>query len=1071
LLGARNAAADWPVARHDPRRTGTATGTSNITIPVAFWRYYLGGFIRATNLRTFDVDSDGVGEVVVVTGGRAIAKEISDETRWETSPLELTTMDGFADLDGDGTVELIAHSRGQVYVVSPTDGAVLWQEPPGEMGTIAGVRIGDITGDGVDDLVIGECGCCNVNSGNPGFAYSFAGDIASPSKLWAFPVSSCGGSSGALALANVDGNPGMEVVLGENDHLSLIDGSTGTVIAASPLLGTKIQRSQCTGANVDGAPGDELICLMSVSDPPATDQRRAFALRYVSGPSHALALLWSTPLAPDGGELEWVDPVADLDADGRPEVVASGKALDGTWTTTILAGESGAVVATIPDSIVRGVARALPGGETILFTALDTSVTAWTVSRTATPPVAQLWTIPNADLLLDQEPTAIARSALDTHVLTADIDGNGRADILTRSLTGPAVVTAYAATTTSATSIGQFPLPADRKFVRAWATGAGQRLGVVAVLEDDGLVRILDEGLVPIASSDDVVAPGLRFGGYYLTGGWRALESTMVAGPLAAGGPDAIVARDSSGSLVRLNAAMASFASPPRAMWERKNAFSPAIVRNLAEGQPGVACFSYAQPVLADPDYVLSALTPTGTPIWSVGVPKRPINDILPGRFDGDAVPDLVFEWGDPGDTLSRKRAVSGATGATIWNSMAIEAGAGRQPAGLAAGPWDADGLDDVYTQTRGTRVLSGADGSELTNSGGGPPYFQPILANLDGDPRNEVTLQGGFAPARVLDDNLASVLWQSAEDDRPFPYGAMVTCPDGTKGLVEGSQRNPARLKVTTLSGTDFGTQATVVLAGGQAYADEPQALADGQGLSQLGSVAAHTNLRGTGEPVAMVGSGDGWLYGYQPCTGTLGFVYRVGSPVGSPIFADTDGDGKDEILVSAADGYLYALGDLAIAAPGYVWDTDPDHGITDRDVNSIATDDHLSARWRDVPGAVSYEVTAVTLDGDYISDPPWTDVGNVVEATVTGLPLENGVSYRFAVRAIGAQGRSVDTVSDGVVVRLPSVTDAGLGDAGPESTPSGGCGCRAGADARDMIGLLLLLLALVSALKRRAR
>ncbi len=151
------------------------------------------------------------------------------------------------------------------------------------------------------------------------------------------------------------------------------------------------------------------------------------------------------------------------------------------------------------------------------------------------------------------------------------------------------------------------------------------------------------------------------------------------------------------------------------------------------------------------------------------------------------------------------------------------------------------------------------------------------------------------------------------------------------------------------------------------------------------------------------MVGSGDGWLYAYQPCTGTLEFVYRVGAPVGSPIFADTDGDGNDEILVSAADGYLYALRDLAIASPGYVWDTDPDHGITDRDVNAITTRDHLSARWRDVPGAVSYEVTVVNLDGDYLTDPAWTDVGNVVETTLTGLAARG----RFRLSVFRSRGR----------------------------------------------------------------
>ena len=35
--------ADWPMARHDPQRTGLATGHSNLQTPGAYWRYYLGG--------------------------------------------------------------------------------------------------------------------------------------------------------------------------------------------------------------------------------------------------------------------------------------------------------------------------------------------------------------------------------------------------------------------------------------------------------------------------------------------------------------------------------------------------------------------------------------------------------------------------------------------------------------------------------------------------------------------------------------------------------------------------------------------------------------------------------------------------------------------------------------------------------------------------------------------------------------------------------------------------------------------------------------------------------------------
>ncbi len=721
LLGPRDASADWPVARHDPQRTGTATGTSNITIPVAFWRYYLGGFIGATNLRTFDVDSDGVGEVVVVTGGRAIAKELSDETRWETPSLELTAMDGFADLDGDGAVELIAHSSGRVYVIDPTDGTIDWAEPAGEMGTIGGVRIGDVSGDGVADLVIGECGCCRVRSATPGVVYSFASALTAPTLLSTFPITSCGGSSGALSLVNADSNPGMELLLGEESRLSLVDGLTGNVLASSPALGTKLQRSQCAGVDLDGVAGDEIVCLMSVSDPPATDQRRAFALRYVSSPTPALELLWSTKLAPDAGELKWLDPIGDLDGDGTTEVVASSKDANGTWTTKILAGETGVVLATIPDSITRGVAHTLPNGEATLLTTLDTSPTAWSFSRTATPPVSQRWTLQNTDVLIDDEPAAIAQSSLTDHVLSVDADGDGRDDLLVRSRSGPAAVTAYATSSIGVADVGRFALPPDRDLVSAWATQPGQRLGVLAVLQDDGIVRVLDEGLVPFASTDDVVAAGLRFGGYFLTGGWRAL--TRHDGRCTTGRWRTRRHR---------RARQSRFSGSPRRRCcklgltpaHRVGAQGRLLARDRAQavgGQSGHRLFRVRPARLRRPG-LRDLRTPTG---WRARLERGCTQE----AHQRHLARTLQRRRGSrSGLRVGRSRRHPGAEASGIWSDggddLAIRAARSRgRPSTRGARRrrverrWPRRRLSPIES----TRVISGADGTELANSGFGP--------------------------------------------------------------------------------------------------------------------------------------------------------------------------------------------------------------------------------------------------------------------------------------------------------------------------------------------------------------
>ncbi len=212
------------------------------------------------------------------------------------------------------------------------------------------------------------------------------------------------------------------------------------------------------------------------------------------------------------------------------------------------------------------------------------------------------------------------------------------------------------------------------------------------------------------------------------------------------------------------------------------------------------------------------------------------------------------------------------------------------------------------------------------------------------------------------------------------------------------------------------------------------------------------------------MVGSADGWLYAVDPCAGTLDFAVPFGAPVGAVAIADTDGDGNDELLVSVADGYLYGLKNAPLRGPGIVRDLDPATASGD-DVDEVTTRDTLSASWDPVPGATGYEVAIAKADGGYVFYPPWQPV-DATSYTRTGLALEDGVQYVFAVRALSADGRSPDILSDGVLVHRigPPVGDAGVGepDAGTVTTQPGGC-CSTGSapvPAVALGGLVALVL-----------
>jgi MYXO-CTERM domain-containing protein len=904
LAVAGDARADWPVSRHDARRTGVADGKSDITKPKVAWSAYLGGSLSATSMRVHDIDGDGKGEIIVCNGGVVSAKRADDTLLWATRILATGFLGGIEDLDGDGKPEVIAYTRQGAWVLDLTTGAVLWSQPQGEMGAAAYLRLADMTGDGRRDVMMTECGGCGASKLQTGFIYSFPNGFSSPVRTVLGPLE---GATAALTIVKVDPNgPSAVLVNASSSTFALLDGGTGKVMALSPSIGAPMAWSTtCLPGDIDGVPGEELVCVASESGAPlpsTPDLRKVFALKYTAGPTPTLDVLW-TYNVPVGEALSNTgnEPLVDLDGDGKYEVIVTGHHADDTYSTHVLAAATGVELTKVDGERFAGTALLESPVLRTTLTYAAGNTTAWAFNG-VTKKLIKRWQINDRYPLADPDwdRSRIANAAI-TRPLTVDLDGDGLLDLVTaRASVGPPQIDGYVTSSGPSPVIDYASLTFSKSLgpigfwsVSAVSLGAPQ----IAVAEVDGTLHFLDQKLQPTASS-------VRFGGYYAPGGWEDLGQAPVIASVG-GAAQAVFARDSRGRLLRLDAEKATPGVAPVEVWSLEGAFSPIVVPALLGGKTGLAAL-YADYTASPPIRAVLSLDPAnGNVVWNSPIPAGAVNDILPGNFDLDGTPDLAVQWPSPAGDQLITAGLSGTSGKQLWTFGAAAGDCGLQSSGIALADWNGDGVDDVLQVMPNIRADSGKDGSLIAKSDVHPCYFLPTPVDTNKDGVDELVLHGGAVGVVVFGHDLNTQVYQSADDDKPFPYGAIAACPGGPV-LVEGSLRNIARLKMTALSSQ---TVVTRVLASGAVFADEAAATAAKALPGQLTSTSIHANLRGDGRPVAMVGSTDGFLYAIDPCTGDLVFSKDFGFNVGEVVFGDSDGDGLDEILVSVADGNLYAL------------------------------------------------------------------------------------------------------------------------------------------------------------------
>lgn len=1106
LVALAPARADWPAPRHDAQRTSTGDLPAHMDRVALGWRHYLGGALGSEQYVALDVAGDAAPEIVFVMGGALVAKTPDDVTVWESGSLDLLSIAGVHDLDGDGVREIVAPARaGRVYVLRASDGGVLWSLDPGVVGNVGNLRFADFDGDSRLDLYLADAACGSTGSlGDVGIAFSFSGGYGAPRRLFELERGRrdyvCGQND---TIVDIDGDGALEVVAQGVRHFYVYSTADGSLESESEDVGSIPYGLATTNiADVDLDDRPELVCFTENTYAPPVNSRRVFLMGWDSTAGR-LVKRWERTVADTLDDRHGWFPggTEDLLDDGSTQVATSFyDAATSRWTTMVLDGATGAILDSVPRGPFGGLVDLDGDGSSEILT--GDHVSGLDAFRWTATGLERVFTAPSVDPIVVRDERT-ARVASDRwRALGHDVDRDGANELVALEYAGEVAVAlvALGADADPPTERARLPIETNVALLTFEPFDNVTRpYPQLLVARSDGFLWVLDDAFAPTnhESGGEISSLGMRIGGYY-SGASGTGGPVPVAGDLDADGAADVLARDSRGVLLRLSASGASLVEPPTIAWQLPHALLPTITDVDHDGTPEIALWVDA-PVADEVQLVHAA---DGSPIWRspVGTMARGLSgDIIVGRVSADAVDDVAFQlYSSSGGTVL-VNVLGGGDGARLWPSdyETVVAGSGLGIQALA--DRDGDGRMDVLATPRNLlQWLAGTNGAALESADGGYPGH-PILHDIDGDGALEILSSGSVYGSRAFELDLTSVWTDAMSGLHTRILGAVARCADGPR-FVQG-HINSARV---TVRRADTGAvTADVALRDGRLY-DPYGTVPSGPGV--VGNVTVSPDLVGAGRPSALVPSTDGFLYAIDPCTGRLDWSLDFRFPVGEAILADTDGDGEDEIVVTVADGYIYGVDREVIAAPVFVAENDGTRLATGPgdDIDEVATVDTLWANWASVVGATSYEYAVITPGGTFLTRPSFVNVGAATNVTASGLPLAVGRRYLFAVRAIGPEGSSSEAVSDGVVVlapppdpcatvtcgpgercvagtctRNPGGGEGGLPDAGtpgPDGGPApgddGGCGCvTAGAPRARGPGLLAFALGLGAALALATR
>ena len=1015
--------ADWPMLHQNPQLTRVLDGDGVIASPSVRWKRRLGG--TNPEMLVQDVDGDGRVELVTLVAGRMLcydpeAAQLIWDTPAHSLGFFLLDADGRAhDMNGDGRLDLLVSKATvgdtRVHAFDGQTGQLQWTFGEG-LGPNSGTNgqnrhaLLNIDSDPQLELVL------YVPSNQNGailYAFDFGAGFGGDVLQWQTEGLYYKGTV-QVSVFDATGDGQVEALMMQASVLTVFAGADGAML--------KTSEPAWYGESPAIPYGQKVVPTQIVPD-----AAHELFVVYKNGGIGGFYGIWKLDAALEPQTL-WrvavpgrgvVNLPVDVDGDGLDEVVASvfeGVGDDGKWITRLHDGETGEVLDTIDNwVVVRHDADLFGDGgrEVMMQFAPDETVDPLANVQPAQWDGVDLVPVWDGGLA-DSAVAGVSdrdHDGVDELVVYRDGNQDGVTDslaIVGSGLNKALILATYA-----------FPKFHEVLYRGTFDHVVGTEIGQVVTFSNDGFLDVLHTELAPTGQR-------VRVGGY--------APSFLVA-------DQAAYVNDSVGRVLRIDTATGAPDTDPTtstfypigsgrtvlAIIDVDNDGGPRelFVHEAVDGEHHYRLFEAGGQEQRWAWHAEGATSGPETGTAGIG-----------GDMDGDG--ELDFYVMTPIAGVRTGHAI--ASGQEKWSWQPYQPGGGKGTAYHPALLTDLnnDGTADVVVSHFHDRLdghgsvesdplapihaFDGLTGEILSTSSIGLPPGQLMAVDLDGSAATRDVLltwwdgRGALSFDRTAGGSV-SVLW-GQKSAGPITKGMPMALdldgdPAGVDDLVHFDHSVG---RVRAIRGSDGALLWERWLWSGYSV-DTLAAKANTGALAP--QAAAVTNLTGLGHPSGLFGDGAGRVYCVNLTDGSLDWVYDLGFAIGAVVAADTDGDGLVEVLVTAADGYLYALGHAADV--GTIAEVRDGMGADVDAVTGVGSGIHseaFAANWSPASGGsepvVGYFVRLLTDSGAVVAD--WIDAGADTQIAATGYAtLSPGIKYRVLVMPYGVSGAGAIFKSDG--------------------------------------------------------